>query len=146
MADIGNEVIGGNRQALSDTLRVLVPTTTLQGCITRCWAAPSAVSSRSSKGINQYSHILFNASLTLGVERYRWPEDLPKVAATTGGRSFCKELGLPNVPAEFRPPFLVADTGSNPFKYGNQGLAAQLRRAQAVAVRARSADRLGTAR
>ena len=27
LADIGNEVIGGNRQALSDTLRVLVPTT-----------------------------------------------------------------------------------------------------------------------
>ena len=40
----------------------------------------------------------------------------------TGGRSFCQEFGLPNVPAEFRPPFIVADTGSNPFKYGNQGM------------------------
>ena len=26
------------------------------------------------------------------------------------------------MPAEFRPPFLVADTGANPFKYGNQGI------------------------
>jgi hypothetical protein len=73
-------------------------------------------------GNAQYSSIMFNAGLTFGVERYRWPEDLPKVAATTHGLSYCKEFGLPDVPAEFRPPFLVADVGSNPFKYGNQGI------------------------
>lgn len=122
LADIGNEVIGGNRQALSDTLRVLVPTTTLAGEYHETLGCTIGGLVPFVKGINQYSHILFNASLTLGTERYRWPEDLPKVAASTGGRSFCKELGLPNVPAEFKPPFLVADTGSNPFKYGNQGL------------------------
>lgn len=122
LADIGNEVIGGNRQALSDTLRVLVPTTTLAGEYHETLGCTIGGLVPFVKGINQYSHILFNASLTLGTERYRWPEDLPKVAASTGGRSFCAELGLPNVPAEFKPPFLVADTGSNPFKYGNQGL------------------------
>ncbi len=37
-----------------------------------------------------------------------------KVAASTGGRSFCSELGLPDVPAEFRPPFIVADTRFQP--------------------------------
>jgi phospholipid/cholesterol/gamma-HCH transport system substrate-binding protein len=122
LADIGNEVIGGNRQALSDTLRVLVPTTTLAGEYHETLGCTIGGLVPFVKGINQYSHILFNASLTMGTERYRWPEDLPKVAASTGGRSFCAELGLPNVPPEFKPPFLVADTGSNPFKYGNQGL------------------------
>ena len=122
LADIGNEVIGGNRQALSDTLRVLVPTTQLAGLYHETLGCTIGGLVPFVRGINQYSHILFNASLTLGTERYRWPEDLPKVAASTGGRSFCRELGLPDVPPEFRPPFIVADTGSNPFKYGNQGL------------------------
>jgi phospholipid/cholesterol/gamma-HCH transport system substrate-binding protein len=122
LADIGNDVIGGNRQALSDTLRVLVPTTSLLGQYHEMLGCAIGGLVPFTKGINQYSHILFNASITLGVERYRWPEDLPKVAASTGGRSFCEELGLPNVPPEFRPPFIVADTGSNPFKYGNQGI------------------------
>jgi phospholipid/cholesterol/gamma-HCH transport system substrate-binding protein len=122
LADIGNEVIGGNRQALSDTLRVLVPTTTLAGLYHETLGCTIGGLVPFVRGINQYSHILFNASLTLGTERYRWPEDLPKVAATTHGKSYCQELGLPNVPPEFRPPFLIADTGSNPFKYGNQGI------------------------
>jgi len=122
LADIGNEVIGGNRQALSDTMHVLVPTTELLGLYHEMVGCGIGGLVPFTKGINQYSHILFNASITLGVERYRWPEDLPKVAATTGGRSFCSELGLPDVPAEFRPPFIVSDTGSNPFKYGNQGM------------------------
>jgi virulence factor Mce-like protein len=122
LADIGNDVIGGNRQALADLMHVLVPTTSLLGLYHEMLGCSIGGLVPFVRGINQYSHILFNASLTLGVERYRWPEDLPKVAATTGGRSFCKELGLPNVPPEFRPPFIVSDTGSNPFKYGNQGI------------------------
>lgn len=122
LADIGNDVIGGNRQALSNTLGVLVPTTSLLGLYHEMLGCSIGGLVPFTKGINQYSHILFNASITLGVERYRWPEDLPKVAATTGGRSFCSELGLPDVPPEFRPPFIVSDTGSNPFKYGNQGM------------------------
>ena len=122
LADIGNEVIGGNRQALTDTLQVLVPTTDLAGRYHETLGCTIGGLVPFVKGINQYSHIMFNAGLTLGTERYRYPEDLPKVAATTGGRSFCEELGLPNVPADFKPPFIVADTGSNPFKYGNQGI------------------------
>jgi hypothetical protein len=61
-----------------------------------------------------------SAGLTLGVERYRYPADLPKVAAKGG--PYCKELGLPDVPPEFRAPFIVADVGSNPQRYGNQGI------------------------
>ncbi len=123
LADIGNDVIGGNRQALTDLLRVLVPTTSLLGEYHETLGCTVGGLVPFVNAVNvQYSHINFMAGLTLGTERYRWPEDLPKVAASTGGRSYCRELGLPDVPAEFRPPFLVSDTGSNPFKYGNQGI------------------------
>ncbi len=122
LADVGNEVIGGNRQALSNVLSLLVPTTALAGLYHETIGCGVGGIVPFTRGINQYSTVIFSAGITLGVERYRWPQDLPKVAASSGGRSFCRELGLPNVPPEFRPPFLVGDVGANPFKYGNQGL------------------------
>ena len=45
----------------------------------------------------QLPGVVVSAGLTLGVERYRYPADLPKVAAKGG--PYCKELGLPAVPA-----------------------------------------------
>jgi hypothetical protein len=63
-----------------------------------------------------------SAGLTLGVERYRYPKDLPKVAAKSGGANYCEALGLPEVPAGFTPPFIAGDVGSNPAQYGNQGI------------------------
>ena len=35
---------------------------------------------------------------------------------------YCEELGLPELPPEFVPPFIVGDVGSNPAQYGNQGI------------------------
>ena len=77
-----------------------------------------------AKSQPQFSGILTSSGLTLGVERYRYPQDLPKVAATTGGRDYCNELGLPDLPPQdaFRPPLIVADVGSNPSAYNNQGI------------------------
>jgi hypothetical protein len=66
--------------------------------------------------------VLVNAGLTLGVERYRYPGDLPKVAATTGGADYCKELGLPELPPNFIPPQIIGDIGTNPAQYGNSGI------------------------
>jgi hypothetical protein len=57
----------------------------------------------------------------LAKERYRYPDHLPKVAARSD-RSYCTELGLPDVPPEYRVPALIADTGANPYEYGNQGI------------------------
>ena len=54
----------------------------------RCGAA-SGASFRSRKSPPQYSAIIVSAGLTLGVERYRYPGDLPKVAATSGGANYC---------------------------------------------------------
>jgi phospholipid/cholesterol/gamma-HCH transport system substrate-binding protein len=121
LADVGNEVIGGNREALAEVLRLLVPTTELLDRYNEslyCSVAGLAVFNESHR--LPVPGVVVSASLTLGTERYRYPKDLPKVAAK--GRPYCKELGLPEVPPEFRVPAIVADVGANPFEYGNQGI------------------------
>ncbi|WP_319456106.1 MULTISPECIES: MCE family protein [unclassified Mycobacterium] len=121
LADTGNDVIGTNRQALTDDMRMLVPTLALasqyqenltcglQGLIPFIHTPPP-----DRPGVD------VTANFTLGVERYRYPQDLPKVAAKSGPT--CKAMKLPMVPTNFRPPFLVADVGANPWAYGNQGV------------------------
>ena len=91
LADIGNDVVGANRQALTDVAAPAgadhrparrVPR---QPC-----AAASAGSSRSSKRpARPYPASYVSAGFTLGVERYRYPQDLPKVAAKSGGADCC---------------------------------------------------------
>jgi ABC-type transporter Mla subunit MlaD len=122
LADLGNEVVGGNQQALTDLVHELVPTTELLNKYRESiWCGVGGLIPF-AKSAPQFSGILVNAGLTLGVERYRYPGDLPKVAASSGGADFCEELGLPEQPAEFRPPFIVGDVGANPAKYGNAGI------------------------
>ncbi|MBJ7387743.1 MAG: MCE family protein [Mycolicibacterium sp.] len=121
LADTGNDVVGTNRQPLTDVLRMLVPTTEKLSQYSdnlRCGI----------QALNVFVHspppdrpgVDVSASFTLGVERYRYPEDLPIVAAKSG--SSCKDQMLPAVPNGKRPPFLVTDIGANPWKYGNQGV------------------------
>ena len=62
--------------------------------------------------------IVDSIAFQYGRERYRYPSNLPKVAATGGPHC----LSLPTVPYNSRPPFVVADVGSDPSQYGNQGL------------------------
>ena len=123
LADIGNDVIGGNEPALAEVLRLLVPTTDLLNryheALT-CSLGGLAVQANSPPLPGNNSAVVLSAGLTLGTERYRYPNDLPKVAAK--GRPYCKELGLPDVPPEFRVPAVVADVGANPYQYGNQGI------------------------
>jgi phospholipid/cholesterol/gamma-HCH transport system substrate-binding protein len=121
LADVGNDVIGGNRQALTDVLNLLVPTTDLLSRYHESLYCSIAGLAYLGKWPHlQLPGVVVSAGLTLGVERYRYPQDLPKVAAKGG--PYCKELGLPELAPEFRPPFVVADVGSNPNKYGNQGI------------------------
>jgi phospholipid/cholesterol/gamma-HCH transport system substrate-binding protein len=121
LADIGNEVVGGNRTALTDVVRLLLPTTDLAdryhealtcglaGMVPLTKAPPMPVPG-----------IVVSVGFPFPPDRYRYPHDLPKVAATGGPH--CADMGLPAVPFEARPPFLVADVGTNPWKYGNQGI------------------------
>jgi phospholipid/cholesterol/gamma-HCH transport system substrate-binding protein len=121
LADIGNEVVGGNRPALTDVLHLLVPTTDLLNRYHEAlWCGIAGLGTFTKGTPLSLPGVVVSAGLTLGVERYRYPADLPKVAAKGG--PYCKELGLPDVPPEFRAPFIVADVGSNPNRYGNQGI------------------------
>ena len=120
LADVGNQVIGDNRQGITDVAHLLVPTTDLlakyhdqMGCALGGLAIFSKIPPGPTPGIP----ILVN--FMLGTERYRYPHDLPKVAAKNGAT--CQQLDLPNMPPETRPPFVVTDVGANRFRYGNQG-------------------------
>ncbi|OBA96275.1 MCE-family protein [Mycobacteriaceae bacterium 1482268.1] len=122
LANLGNEVLSANRPALTEVTHLLVPTTGLLAEYhdsLRCGIGGLIPLAKSPP---QYSSILVSAGLTLGVERYRYPGDLPKVAAKSGGANYCDALGLPDLPANFVPPFILGDVGSNPARYGNQGL------------------------
>jgi phospholipid/cholesterol/gamma-HCH transport system substrate-binding protein len=54
------------------------------------------------------------------LSRHHDPSNLPKVAAK--GDSHCADIGLPDLPFQGRPKFVVADVGANPWKYGNGGI------------------------
>ncbi|OLP02325.1 MCE-family protein [Mycolicibacterium porcinum] len=119
LADAGNDVIGGNRQALSTTLNLLAPTTDLLNEY-----APGIECGL--KGMlylyNQPPQmepgVVVNVAFTLGIERYRYPANLPKVAAKGGPHC----MGLPYIGFGKKAKYLVTDTNANPFKYGNQGI------------------------
>lgn len=122
LADVGNDVIGSNKQGLADVAKVLVPTTSLLALYhdaLRCGLGGLVPFAKSPP---QYSGILISAGITLGVERYRYPRDLPKVAAKSGGANYCDALKLPELPPEFVPDFVLGDVGSNPAQYGNSGI------------------------
>jgi virulence factor Mce-like protein len=116
LADIGTDVLGTNRQPLTDVMHLLVPTTDLTNEYHEALTCAFG-------GLVQISHgaplsepsINISASLTLGAERYRYPTNLPKVAATGGPRC----VGLPRLPFNTNPPQLITDIGANPVGYGN---------------------------
>lgn len=119
LADIGNEVIGGNRQALTDVLHLLLPTTNLTNEYHQalwCGLSGSLVNLHSPNLPEPMIKVL--VYLGFGAERYRYPSNLPKVAATGGPQ--CQTL--PVVPFDVAPPFVVADVGANPMEYGNPQL------------------------
>ncbi len=121
LADIGNDVVGGNRQALTDVLHLLVPTTDLTNQYNQalyCGLAGTLPLAYGSALTLPLPGIVVESSFTLGMDRYRYPTDLPKVGATGGPQ--CTDL--PRVPFEARPPYVVADIGTDPGKYGNQGI------------------------
>ncbi len=119
LADIGNDVLGSNRQATSDVLELLVPTTDL---LSEYAPALNCM----LEGMNYVRlqppqmdpGVVVNVAFTLGIDRYRYPANLPKVAAKGGPQC----MGLPYVGFGNRTKYLVTDTGANPFQYGNQGI------------------------
>nr|WP_319448304.1 MULTISPECIES: MCE family protein [unclassified Mycobacterium] len=121
LADLGNQVLGDNRQSLTDVLHLLVPTTDLLNKYHESlYCGIAALVPFAKAPPLPPASIVVNVNFTLGTERYRYPQDLPKVGASA--EPMCQQLGLPIVPPGFRPPFLVTDIGTNRTQYGNQGL------------------------
>ena len=119
LADVGNDVVGTNRQGLTDVLHLLVPTTDLANRYSEAlWCGLSGLVPLAKAPPLPFPGVVVSVSFTLGTERYRYPQDLPKVAATGGPQ--CQLL--PKVPMEAHPPFVVMDVGANPTQYGNQGI------------------------
>lgn len=116
MADLGNEVLATNRAPLAETLRLLAPVTDLTnqygpaltcglgGLVTMAQAPPLTV-----PGVEVLAGFLW------GQERWRYPANLPKVAAKGGPQC----ANMPVVPFETQPPYVVADTGANPWRFDN---------------------------
>lgn len=119
LADVGTEVLSTNRQPLTDVLHLLVPTTDLTNQYNA--ALTCGIGSLLPLATGPGSALpgaLLLQSFFLGRERYRYPGNLPKVAAKGGPQ--CTDL--PKVPFETSPPFVVSDIGANPAQYGNQGI------------------------
>ena len=119
LADVGNDVVGGNRQALTDVLHLLVPTTDLLNEYHKalwCGLAGSLQTVHAPNLPEPMIKVLVYVGF--GAERYRYPSNLPKVAATGGPQ--CQDL--PVVPFDAAPPFVIADVGANPQEYGNPQL------------------------
>ena len=86
LADIGNDVIGSNREPLTNLMHLLVPTTDLTN---EYHEALNCSLTGMLQLRAQATRARFRVSTTwrrsrLGIERYRYPQDLPKVAATGG--------------------------------------------------------------
>lgn len=119
LADIGNEVVGQNRPALSEVLRLLAPTTDLLNEYApglNC-ALEGMLFVKNQPPLPDPG-VLVNVAFTLGIERYRYPQNLPKVAAKGGPNC----MGLPYIGFGNRAKYLVTDTDANPWQYGNQGI------------------------
>lgn len=119
LADMGNDVVGGNRQGLADTLHLLAPTTDLLNEYHQAlWCGIAGDLANVKAPDLPEPMVKVTVYLGFGAERYRYPSNLPKVAATGGPQ--CRDL--PTVPFDVAPPFVVADVGSNPMEYNNQQL------------------------
>ncbi|APA74597.1 MCE-family protein [Mycobacterium avium subsp. hominissuis] len=119
LADIGNQVLGDNRQRLSDVVHLLLPTTDLTNQYHAALTCGiKGLSVWNQQPLQKDPGITLLTGFEFGAERYRYPHDLPRVAAKGGPQ--CTDL--PHIPFEGHAPSIVADTGSNPFEYNNQYL------------------------
>jgi virulence factor Mce-like protein len=119
LANVGTEVLTQNRGALADTLRFLVPTTQLTNQYNEALhCGLSGIVRMATNPPLPQPGINILAGLLWGQDRYRYPQNIPKVAAKGGPQ--CTDL--PVVPFQTAPPFVVTDVGANPWQYNNPGI------------------------
>lgn len=110
LADTGNRVVGDNGPGLVSSLDALVPTTDLTNryhpaltCALDGLGYLASVTPVHVPGIGLSANFLW------GVEPYKYPDHLPKVAASGGPQCSMLPVGY-----EDFPPFVVTDVGANP--------------------------------
>ncbi|MBU9762843.1 MCE family protein [Mycobacterium sp. TNTM28] len=119
LADVGDEVLSTNSAAISTTMHLLAPTTNLTNQYHPALTCALKGMEPLAMGPPQpLPGVMLLDSFLLGTERYRYPGNLPKVAATGGPQC----MGLPEVGFGNRPPFVVTDIDADPAQYGNQGI------------------------
>ncbi|MFD4183498.1 MCE family protein [Rhodococcus sp. NPDC058514] len=115
LANTGGEVLGQNKDAAVDVVSLLRPTMVLleeYSPVIPCMFHGLQESKKIGDGAyNGQPGIKMSIGLISGTEPYRYPDDLPKVAATGGPHC----MGLPLLDANVNAPYLVTDTGVNPF-------------------------------
>ncbi|MDZ4270157.1 MAG: MCE family protein [Mycobacterium sp.] len=118
LSDIGSPVLAENTRPLGDVLSLLAPTTALLRDYHQALTCGlGSITIMANNPPLNVPGVEVLAGFFWGQDRYRYPEDLPKVAATGGPQ--CTDL--PKIPYGKAPPFVIADTGANPWKYGNRG-------------------------
>lgn len=119
LSNIGNDVLATNSAPLTNVLHLLVPTTDLTNQYNPALTCALEGLEPLATGPPQpLPGVMLLDSFLLGTERYRYPGNLPKVAAKGGPQC----AGLPNVGFGERPPFVVTDIDADPAQYGNQGI------------------------
>lgn len=119
LGDLGTEVVDENRNPLTDTLRLLAPLTDLTKDYREalyCGVAGLLPLAFNVPLKNPGAEVL--ASFLWGQDRWRYPDNLPKVAASGGPQC----TYMPRVPYGAKPPYVITDTGANPWERGNPGV------------------------
>jgi phospholipid/cholesterol/gamma-HCH transport system substrate-binding protein len=119
LAGVGNDLLTSVRQPFTDAVRLLTPTTELTNQYNdalRC--ALGGVARMATNPPLTVPGVEILAGFMWGQERYRYPDNIPKVAAKGGPQ--CTDL--PVVPFDTVPPFVVTDVGANPWKNTNPGI------------------------
>ncbi len=120
LADIGNEVVGGNQHLLTDVVHLLLPTTALTSQY-----SPRADVWAEGVGAPGFSTTRPPCAGCCG--QYR-PDARLGALSVSGqppeGRSarWSAVHRSADMPMNTRPPFVVTDTGANSTQYGNQGI------------------------
>ncbi|MCV7279670.1 MCE family protein [Mycolicibacterium flavescens] len=119
LADIGNDVLGHNHQPLAEVLALLVPTTELTDQYNQAlWCSLAGMVDLAHRPPMKEPGVTVLAGFLWAQERYRYPLDLPKAGATGGPQC----TGLPKLPYETVAPYVVADTGTNPWRRTYPGI------------------------
>lgn len=121
MGDAGRRVVEPNSEQIVDVLDLLRPTASLleeYSPVLPCFlqGADRARQLAEPASGGNGSSMMLKSTFLLGTDPYEYPRNLPVVEATGGPR--CGPLPIVTVD-ETPAPYVVANTGANPFEAGN---------------------------